>query len=88
MKKIVDILAKSCYYNNITEKRGKENGTQIITDEFNSYLRKQTLTIKPTHELLESYVNVAINNGIYNDLYKYLMGNGASEELLREFLSF
>ena len=48
-------------------------------------LGNRLLSIKPSHELLESYINVAINNGIYNDLYKYLMHNGASEELLREF---
>lgn len=46
------------------------------------------LNIKPSHELLESYVNVAINNGIYNDLYKHLMDIGASKELLIEYLSF
>ena len=44
--------------------------------------------INPSHELLESYVNVAINNDIYSDLFKYLMDNGTSEELLREYLSF
>lgn len=44
--------------------------------------------INPSHELLESYVNVAINNDIYSDLFKYLMDNGASKELLKEYLSF
>lgn len=51
-------------------------------------LGNRLLTIKPSHELLESYINVAINNGIYNDLYKYLMDNGASKEFLIEYLSF
>lgn len=51
-------------------------------------LGNRLLYINPSHELLESYVNVAINNGIYNDLYNYLMDNGASKELLREYLSF
>lgn len=57
---------------------------QILT----TILGERLLNIKPSHDLLESYVNVAINNGIYDDLYKYLMDNGASEELLREYLSF
>lgn len=43
---------------------------------------------KPSRELLESYVNIAVNNGIYNDLFKYLMDKGATKELLREYLSF
>lgn len=51
-------------------------------------LGERLLDIKLSHELLESYVNVAVNNGIYNDLYKHLMDNGASKELLREYLSF
>ena len=51
-------------------------------------LGERLLNIKLSHELLESYVNVAVNNGIYNDLYKHLMDNGASKELLREYLSF
>ena len=51
-------------------------------------LGQRLLTIKPSHELLESYVNVAVNNGIYNDLFKYLMDNGASKELLKKYLSF
>lgn len=51
-------------------------------------LGQRLLSIKPTRELLESYVNVAINNGIYNDFYKHLMDNGASKELLIEYLSF
>lgn len=51
-------------------------------------LGERLLDIKPSHELLESYVNVAVNNGIYNDLYKHLMDNGASKELLRDYLSF
>lgn len=57
---------------------------QILT----SILGETLLNIKPSHELLESYVNVAVNNGIYNDLYKHLMDNGASKELLIEYLSF
>lgn len=51
-------------------------------------LGERLLNIKPSRELLESYVNVAINNEIYGDLYKYLMDNGASEKLLRKYLSF
>lgn len=51
-------------------------------------LGNRLLTIKPSHELLESYVNVAVDNGIYSDLFKYLMDNGTSEEFLREYLSF
>lgn len=50
-------------------------------------LGQRLLSIEPTHDLLESYVNVAINNGIYDDLYKYLMDNGASRKLLIEYLS-
>lgn len=57
---------------------------QILT----TILGERLLNIKPSHDLLESYVNVAINNGIYDDLYKHLMDNGASEELLRDYLSF
>ena len=57
---------------------------QILT----TILGLRLLSIKPSHDLLESYVNVAINNGIYDDLFKYLMDNGASEEFLREYLSF
>ena len=53
-----------------------------------SILGNKLLSIKPSCELLESYVNVAINNDIYNVLYKYLMDNGASKELLTEYLSF
>lgn len=51
-------------------------------------LGNRLLSIKVSHGLLESYVNVALNNGIYNDLYKYLMDNGASRDLLIEYLSF
>lgn len=50
-------------------------------------LGQRLLSIEPTHDLLESYVNVAINNGIYVDLYNYLMDNGASRKLLIEYLS-
>lgn len=57
---------------------------QILT----TILGERLLNIKPSRELLETYVNVAINNEIYGDLYKHLMDNGASEELLREYLSF
>lgn len=57
---------------------------QILT----TILGKRLLSIKPSHELLESYVNVAMNNGIYNDLYKYLIDNGAGKEFLIEYLSF
>lgn len=51
-------------------------------------LGQRILSINPSHDLLESYVNVAINNGIYNDLFKHLMDNGASRGLLTEYLSF
>lgn len=60
---------------------------KLLMQNLTAILGNRLLTINPSHELLESYVNVAINNGIYNDLYKYLMDNGASEELLREYLS-
>lgn len=61
---------------------------KLLMQNLTAILGNRLLTINPSHELLESYVNVAINNGIYDDLYKYLMDNGASEELLREYLSF
>lgn len=61
---------------------------KLLMQNLTVILGERLLAIKPSHELLESYVNVAINNGIYNDLYKYLMDNGASKELLREYLSF
>lgn len=61
---------------------------KLLMKNLTLILGQGLLSIKPTHELLESYVNVAVNNGIYNDLYKHLMDNGASKELLREYLSF
>jgi hypothetical protein len=61
---------------------------KLLMQNLTAILGNRLLSIKPSHDLLESYVNVAINNDIYNDLYKYLMDNGASEELLREYLSF
>lgn len=61
---------------------------KLLMQNLTAILGNRLLSIKPSHELLESYVNVAINNDIYNDLYKYLMDNGASKELLREYLSF
>lgn len=57
---------------------------QILT----TILGNRLLSIEPTYALLESYVNVAINNGIYDDLYKHLMDNGASKQLLIAYLSF
>ena len=61
---------------------------KLLMMNLTAILGNRLLSIKPPHELLESYVNVAINNGIYNDLYKYLMDNGASKEFLIEYLSF
>lgn len=61
---------------------------KLLMQIFTAILGNRLLSIKPTHELLESYVNVAVNNGIYNDLYIHLMDNGASKELLIEYLSF
>ena len=61
---------------------------KLLMNILTTILGQRLLYIKPSHELLKSYVNVAINNGIYNDLFKYLMDNGASKELLREYLSF
>lgn len=61
---------------------------KLLMMNLTGILGNRLLSIKASHELLESYVNVAVNNGIYNDLYKYLMDNGASKELLREYLSF
>lgn len=52
---------------------------KLLMKDLTIILGKRLLSIKPSHELLESYVNVAINNGIYNDLYKHLMDNGASK---------
>lgn len=57
---------------------------QILT----TILGERLLDIKPSHDLLESYVNVAVSNGIYDDLYKYLKDNGATKKLLIEYLSF
>ena len=51
-------------------------------------LGERLLTTKLSHELLESYVNVAVNNGIYNDLFKHLMDNGASKELFNRVFVF
>ena len=61
---------------------------KLLMENLTTILGNRLLSIKPSHELLESYVNVAVNNGIYNDLHNYLMDNGASKELLREYLSF
>lgn len=61
---------------------------KLIMQYLTVIIGNRLLTIKPSHELLESYVNVAINNDIYSDLFKYLMDKGASKELLREYLSF
>lgn len=61
---------------------------KLLMMNLTAILGNRLLSIKSSHELLESYVNVAINNGIYNDLYKYLMDNGASKEFLIEYLSF
>lgn len=61
---------------------------KLLMQNLTAILENRLLSIKPSHELLESYVNVAINNGIYNDLYSHLTSNGASKELLREYLSF
>ena len=61
---------------------------KLLMNDLSLILGQGLLSIKPSHELLESYVNIAVNNGIYNDLFKYLMDNGASKELLREYLSF
>lgn len=61
---------------------------KLLMQNLTAILGNRLLSIKASHELLESYVNVAINNGIYNDLHKYLMDNGASKELLIEYLSF
>lgn len=69
----------------ITEKRGKE---KLLMENLTLVLGQRLLSIKPSHELLESYVNVAVNNGIYSDLFRHLMDNGASKELLIEYLSF
>lgn len=61
---------------------------KLLMQNLTAILGNRLLSIKPSCELLESYVNVAINNGIYNDLYKYLMDNGTSKEFLIEYLSF
>lgn len=60
---------------------------KLLMNVLTTILGQRLLSIEPTHDLLESYVNVAINNGIYDDLYKYLMDNGASRKLLIEYLS-
>lgn len=61
---------------------------KLLMQNLTVILGQRLLSIKPSHRLLESYVNVAVNNEIYSDLFKYLMDSGASEELLREYLSF
>lgn len=61
---------------------------KLLMMNLTAILGNRLLSINPSRELLESYVNVAVNNGIYDDLYKYLMDNDASKELLREYLSF
>lgn len=61
---------------------------KLLMMNLTAILGNRLLSIKPSHELLESFVNVAISNGIYNDLFKHLMDNGASKELLIEYLSF
>lgn len=61
---------------------------KLLMQNLTAILGNRLLSIKVSHELLESYVNVALNNGIYNDLHKYLMDNGASRDLLIEYLSF
>ena len=58
---------------------------KLLMQNLTTILGNRLLSIEPTYTLLESYVNVAINNGIYDDLYKHLMDNGASKELLREY---
>nr|DAY02543.1 MAG TPA: hypothetical protein [Caudoviricetes sp.] len=60
----------------------------LLMQNLTAILGNRLLSIKPSRELLESYVNVAVNNGIYNDLHKYLMDNGANRDLLIEYLSF
>lgn len=61
---------------------------KLLMKNLTLILGQRLLSIKPSHELLESYVNIAVNNGIYDDLFKHLMDNGASKELLIEYLSF
>ena len=61
---------------------------KLLMQNLTVILGQRLLTTKLSHELLKSYVNVAVNNGIYNDLFKHLMDNGASKELLKEYLSF
>ena len=61
---------------------------KLLMQNLTVILGQRLFSIKPSHGLLESYVNVAVDNGIYSDLFKYLMDSGASEELLREYLSF
>lgn len=40
---------------------------KLLLMNLTAILGNRLLSIKPLHELLESYVNAAINNGIYND---------------------
>lgn len=61
---------------------------KLLMNVLTIILGQRLLSIEPTHDLLESYVNVALNNGIYDDLYKYLKDNCASKKLLIEYLSF
>lgn len=61
---------------------------KLLMQNLTIILGQRLLSIKPSRGLLESYVNVAVDNGIYSDLFKYLMDSGASEEFLKEYLSF
>lgn len=61
---------------------------KLLMQNLTVILGERLLSINPSHELLGCYVNVAVNNGIYNDLFNHLKNNGASKELLTDYLSF